>query len=54
VKTLGADKMMYSVDYPYLPPIILSKARPFLENADISNADKEKIGHGNAEKLFRI
>ncbi len=48
---LGADRIMYSADYPYYPN---EGAREFLENAPISQQDKEKIAHGNAEKLFKI
>jgi len=48
---MGADRIMYSVDYPYYPN---EGAREFLENAPISQQDKEKIAHGNAERLFRL
>ncbi len=48
---MGADRILYSVDYPYY----LNKgAREFLENAPISQEDKEKIAHGNAEKLLKL
>jgi uncharacterized protein len=39
------------VDYPY---VIDEHARTFLENAPISPADKEKIAHGNAERVLKI
>jgi uncharacterized protein len=42
---------MYSVDYPYIAG---EQARTFLENAPISPADKEKIAHGNAEKVLKL
>lgn len=51
LETIGADRIMYSVDYPY---VIDEHARTFLENAPISHADKEKIAHGNAEKVLKI
>ena len=51
LQTIGADRVMYSVDYPY---VIDEQARTFLENAPISPADKEKIAHGNAEKVLKI
>lgn len=51
LETLGAERILYSADYPYLPN---QGARAFLENAPISQADKEKIAHGNAEKLFNL
>ncbi|HTB13610.1 MAG TPA: amidohydrolase family protein [Bryobacteraceae bacterium] len=48
-KVLGADRILYSIDYPYLT---LTGARDFLENLSISERDKEKIAHGNAEALL--
>ncbi len=50
-KVIGADRILYSVDYPYLT---LAGARRFLETLPISQAEKEKIAHANAESLFRI
>jgi predicted TIM-barrel fold metal-dependent hydrolase len=50
-KVLGADRILYSVDYPYLT---LTGAREFLESLPISQPDKEKIGHGNAEALLGL
>ncbi|MCS2159048.1 amidohydrolase family protein [Scandinavium sp. H11S7] len=50
-QVVGADRIMYAVDYPYLNN---QGARAFLENAPISLSDKEKIAHGNAEKLFNL
>lgn len=51
LQVVGADRIIYSVDYPYLHN---RGAREFLENAPICQADKEKIAHGNAEKLFNL
>ncbi len=51
VRALGADNIMYSVDYPYLEQ---DKAREFLETAPYTEVEKEKIAHANAEKLFRV
>ena len=48
-KVLGVDRILYSIDYPY---VTLTGSREFLESLPISQADKEKIAHGNAEKLF--
>lgn len=50
-KVIGADRILYSVDYPYLT---LAGARLFLESLSASQEDKEKIAHGNAELLFQI
>ncbi|MDO4230357.1 MAG: amidohydrolase family protein, partial [Capnocytophaga sp.] len=49
LKTVGADRIIYSADYPFL---IDKNTRNFLEKAPISKQDKEKIGYKNAEKLL--
>jgi predicted TIM-barrel fold metal-dependent hydrolase len=51
LQIMGADHIMYAVDYPFLAG---EHARTFLETAPISPADKEKIAHGNAEKLLKL
>ncbi|OXA77425.1 hypothetical protein SAMN05444397_11118 [Flavobacterium aquidurense] len=51
LEMMGADRIMFSVDYPYVGN---EGARAFLENAPISESDKEKIAHGNAEKLLNL
>lgn len=51
LQIMGADRIMYAVDYPYLPG---DQARMFLETAPISPTDKEKIAHGNAENLLKM
>ncbi len=48
-KVLGADRIIYSVDYPYLSN---TGARDFLETLSIDQAEREKIAHGNAEGLL--
>ena len=48
---LGVDRILFSVDYPYLT---MAGARRFLETLPASQEDKEKIAHGNAENLFKI
>jgi hypothetical protein len=42
---------MFSADYPYQS---MTWARAFLEQIPASAADKERIAHGNAEKLLRL
>jgi predicted TIM-barrel fold metal-dependent hydrolase len=51
LQIMGADRIMYSVDDPY---VATNQARTFLENAPISPADKEKIAHGNAERALNL
>jgi predicted TIM-barrel fold metal-dependent hydrolase len=50
-KVLGADRILYSIDYPYLT---LTGGRDFIESLPITQRDKEKIAHGNAERLLGI
>ena len=49
--TLGADRILFAVDYPYESN---SEAVEFMETAPISDTDKEKIYHLNAEKLLAL
>ncbi len=51
LQILGADRIMYAVDYPFVPD---QQARSFLETALISPTDREKIAHGNAEHLLKL
>ncbi len=47
----GVDRIMFSADHPYQS---MKAARAFLEQIPASASDKERIAHGNAEKLFRL
>lgn len=51
IKVLGAGRILFSVDYPYIGN---EGALPFLEAAAISQADKERIAHQNAERFLGI
>ena len=48
---LGADNILFAVDYPYESN---ETAMQFMESMPISKSDKEKICHLNAEKLFSL
>lgn len=48
---VGADQIMFSADYPYSS---MEQARNFLDQLPVSSVDKNKIAHGNAERLLRI
>jgi uncharacterized protein len=48
---VGVERIMFSVDYPYGS---MAAARAFLEQLPVSAADKERIAHGNAERLFGV
>ncbi|MEM5310809.1 amidohydrolase family protein [Paraburkholderia sp. JHI869] len=50
-KVVGADRIIYAIDYPYLT---MTGARTFLEQLNISQEDKEKIAYRNAEDLLRL
>jgi uncharacterized protein len=47
----GVERIMFSADHPYQS---MARARAFLEQIPVNAADKERIAHGNAERLFRL
>lgn len=51
IKVLGAERIMWAVDYPYQETV---EATQWLNDAPISDSDKEKIFHLNAEKVFKL
>ncbi|HEU5227919.1 MAG TPA: amidohydrolase family protein [Ktedonobacteraceae bacterium] len=51
LQTMGADRILFSVDYPFSTN---EQGRAFLDRASISPADKEKISYLNAERLLKI
>ena len=51
MQIMGADRIIFSVDYPYSTN---EQGRAFLDNAAISPADKEKISHLNVERLLKL
>ena len=50
LEVVGADRVMYATDYPFLYAGD-GAGRAFLEQADLGSEDKEKIAHGNWERL---
>ncbi len=49
--TFGVDRILFSVDYPYS----LNKVgKKFLDEMKVSVEEKEKIAHGNADKLLKL
>lgn len=48
---MGAERILYSIDYPYQS---LDGVRAFIESLPISEREKALIAHGNAEKLFKL
>jgi predicted TIM-barrel fold metal-dependent hydrolase len=49
--TFGVDRVMFSVDYPFASN---ARARAFLDSLPVSTVDREKIAHGNADRLMRL
>ena len=51
IDVLGSDRILWAIDYPYQvsPPAVA-----WMNGADISEEDRHKIFHGNAERLFHI
>lgn len=50
-RTLGADRIMWSADYPYLS---MDGNQAFLGKLAVPDEDKNKMAHGNAERLLRL
>lgn len=48
---LGSDRILFAADYP---PESINEAGQFIRSAPISDGDKEKICHLNAEKLLGL
>ncbi|MCC6472541.1 MAG: amidohydrolase [Burkholderiales bacterium] len=48
---LGADSILFAIDWPYEPN---STGMAFLRRLSISDQDREKIAHGNAERVLRM
>lgn len=51
IKALGAENVMWAIDYPYQPT---APAVAWMDAAPISDADRELIYHANAERIFHI
>ena len=51
VNVIGIDRIVFTTDYPFAS---MKAGRQFLDQMPIPPADKEKIGHLNAERLLRL
>jgi 2,3-dihydroxybenzoate decarboxylase/5-carboxyvanillate decarboxylase len=51
IEVVGVDNILWAIDYPYeqMPPSV-----KFMNEVDISDEDKAKIFHRNAERIFHI
>ena len=48
---VGIDNVLFSVDWPYESHRLGAE---FLASLPLAPADKEKIAHGNAERVLRM
>lgn len=51
IAEMGAEAVMFSVDYPYESTAI---AADFIENADLDDKTRALVCHGNAARLFKL
>ena len=51
VKVIGADHILYAVDYPYVKP---DNIYGFLADSNLTEQEKELIAYKNAEKLLHL
>ena len=51
IKALGVENVLWAIDYPYQPS---APAVAFMDSAPVSAAEREKLYHGNAERIFHI
>lgn len=51
ITVMGADRIMFATDYPHPD---WCKHVDFIDSAPISDSEREKICHLNAEKLFKL
>jgi uncharacterized protein len=49
-EVVGVDRILFAADYPYVPTAGAA-ARRFLDEADLSDVDREKIASGNWERV---
>jgi predicted TIM-barrel fold metal-dependent hydrolase len=48
---IGIDNIMWAIDYPFQPT---APAVAFLESAPLSDMERERVAHGNAERTFGL
>ena len=51
IKKIGIDNVLWAIDYPYQPS---APAVAFMDSAPVSDEDKAKLYHKNAERVFHI
>ena len=51
LQVVGADRILFSIDYPFSPNAV---GRDFLNSLPVSPEDMEKIAHRNTERLLNL
>jgi 5-carboxyvanillate decarboxylase len=51
IDKIGADRIMWAIDYPYQPT---APAVAFIETTPLSQTERAKIAHQNAERIFKL
>lgn len=51
VKIMGADHVMYAIDYPYIKP---NNVYDFLMKSNLTNEQKELIAYKNAQRILHL
>jgi predicted TIM-barrel fold metal-dependent hydrolase len=51
LQVVGADRILFSVDYPFSPN---AEGRDFLDSLPVSPSDLAKIAHRNADRLLKL
>ncbi|SKB78443.1 amidohydrolase family protein [Dyadobacter psychrophilus] len=51
IDKLGIDSVMWAIDYPFQPS---GPAVAFMDSAPLTDEERAKVAHGNAERIFRI
>lgn len=51
IDKLGAESIMWAIDYPFQPT---APAVAFIESAPLSDEERARVAHRNAERIFRI
>jgi 5-carboxyvanillate decarboxylase len=51
IRRLGIDNVLWAIDYPYQP---MKPAVQFMDSAPVTEAQRHKLYHENAERIFHI
>jgi predicted TIM-barrel fold metal-dependent hydrolase len=51
IAEIGIERVLWSADYPFED---ISDAADWIDAAPLSEQDRQKIGRGNAQRLFKL